>query len=588
MIARCLIRNPNTDDWLDFDTPVDVLVATELTDVVPLLRDLESRVEQEHLYAVGFICYEAAPAFDPALTTHPPDQLPLLAFGLFQSPAVIPDHQLPDACQALPAHWQLEGSQKDHATDIASIRAAIADGSVYQINHTLRLRAADVDPWSLFRNIAGDADYAAYIDTDAFAIVSASPELFFDLDGDRLTCMPMKGTASRGVTTAADRKQSDWLARSEKNRAENLMITDMVRNDLGRIAISGSVETTNLFKVQRHPTVWQMTSTVSCQTQASICEIFANLFPGASITGAPKNASMRMIRKLETQTRGIYTGAIGYLQPGRRARFSIAIRTARVDKPDQRASYGAGGGIVWDSDPEGEFEELLSKTQILKDRPRRNTFQLLETLLWQPGSGYVLLEEHLQRLAGSASYFDFDCKPADVRQQLAEYSTRLHHSDYRIRLLVDRAGLVTIESQPLTKTPAIIVPLQIYPEPVDVTDPMLYHKTSYRVLYDRALAWAKAGHEALLVNPNGFITESTIANLVYEMDGVLYTPPISSGLLPGTFRASLLKAGRIAERALHRSELARCAHFWLINSLRGWRQAQFAHQDLDASLQCPD
>jgi para-aminobenzoate synthetase/4-amino-4-deoxychorismate lyase len=581
MISRCLIRKPETGQWLKLTAPVDTLFTTNLEEVVPLLARVEARVEAQALTAVGFICYEAAAAFDSALQTHQPGALPLVAFALFDSVETVSDAQLPWQTADETARWELDGSKDQYLADIAAIREQISQGNVYQINYTMPLQACGVEAWQLFSQIARDAEYAALIEADDFAIISASPELFFKLDGSTLTCEPMKGTAGRGLSSEADLAQAEWLARSEKNQAENLMITDMVRNDLGRIAHPGSVKASDLFKVAAHPTVWQMTSNVSCETNASIREIFTHLFPGASITGAPKNASMALIRSLEPQPREIYTGTIGLLEPGRQAQFNIAIRTAWINKKRNTAHYQAGGGIVWDSDAKAEFDELLAKTRILERREAYDSFELLETLLWQPNDGYYLLQEHLRRLTDSARYFGFRCDSDAIRNQLMEYSRTLGRESLRIRLLVDCAGVCSIEHTPLPPTSSDTVRLVIYPESIDPEDPLLYHKTTARAVYDRALAWTPEGEEALLRNPAGFITESPIANLVYQIDGHRYTPPVDCGLLPGTLRQSLLREGSISERPLPVVELASCEALWLINSLRGWREAVFSGSGAD-------
>lgn len=576
MITRCLIRKTASGQWLNLTAPIETLCARKVTEVLPLLAQVEKQVAERDLTAVGFICYEAARAFDQALRTHDPGNLPPLMFGLFDSVEFLRDDELPWALPAEPAKWQLEGSKEHYLNDIAAIRAEISQGNVYQINYTLPLRASGIEAWPLFSQIARDAEYAALIETEDFAIVSASPELFFRLDGSTLHCEPMKGTASRGLSAQADQAQAQWLAGSEKNQAENLMITDMVRNDLGRIAQPGSVRTSDLFKVSQHPTVWQMTSTVSCQTDASVSDILSHLFPGASITGAPKNASMALINTLEPQPREIYTGTIGLLEPGRKAQFNIAIRTAWIDQHRDTALYHAGGGIVWDSQPEAEFDELLTKTRILNRTTPLRDFELLETLLWEPHTGYYLLDEHLRRLADSARYFDFRCDPLIIADELMEYSRTLESQPLRIRLLLDHTGMSTIEHAPLPAAISGAVQLAVYPEAIDPQDPLLYHKTTARAVYECAQAWAPEGTEALLRNPTGLVTESPIANLVYQIDGNRYTPPLDNGLLPGTLRQVLLDDGSIRERALHEDELSNCEALWLINSLRGWREAVFS------------
>ena len=271
--------------------------------------------------------------------------------------------------------------------------------------------------WDFFLNLAQTQNkYAAYIDTGRYVICSASPELFFKLDGNKIYSHPMKGTAKRGRTTLEDKEQAEWLHNSLKNRAENVMIVDMIRNDLGRIAEIGSVQVPELFTIEKYPTLFQMTSTVQAKTNASLDEIFSALFPCASITGAPKVSTMNIIAELETTPRKIYTGSIGYISPNRKAQFNVAIRTALIDRENKTAEYGVGGGIVWDSTSADEYSEALLKARVLTERPR--TFDLIETLLWTPEDGYFLREKHIARMQDSAEYFGFPFSREEFEHQL--------------------------------------------------------------------------------------------------------------------------------------------------------------------------
>ena len=294
------------------------------------------------------------------------------------------------------------------------------------------------DPWNLFLRLvaAQDPPYGAFLDTGEWAICSASPELFFRLDGTRIQCRPMKGTAARGRTQAEDLAQAQALQASEKERAENVMIVDMVRHDLGRVAQAGSVKVARLFEVERYPTIWQMTSTVEAQTEAGLGEIFQALFPAASVTGAPKVRTMQIIADLEPLPRRLYTGAIGFFAPGRRAQFSVAIRTLLVNRKTGCAEYGVGSGITWDSNPEAEWQECRAKARILA--PQSPAFSLLETMRWTLDEGYYLLEQHLARLQESALYFGFHLDLAALRLQLERLSSGLGKKPRRIRLLVSK------------------------------------------------------------------------------------------------------------------------------------------------------
>ncbi len=568
MLNYVLVARPEWGDWVQFQDPLDILGTHRIDEVVNVLTEVERRVRSDGLYAAGFVSYEAASAFDPALSTALPGRLPLLCFGLFERP--LPG-AAPLAGVGCASGWS-RPSSPDYYRALACIKSNIAVGNVYQVNHTIRLRAPSVSAHSLFNHIANGAAYGALVDADDYALVCASPELFFRLDGERLTSRPMKGTASRGFNTKEDSARRDWLAGSEKNRAENLMITDMVRNDMGKVARVGSVRVGSLFEVEQHPTVWQMTSTVSADTDASIVEIFRAMFPGASITGAPKRASMEQIVALEDSPREIYTGCIGYLAPGRQAQFNIAIRTAWIDKPASCMSYGVGGGIVWDSRPDEELEELVSKSKVLGDDISADGFELLETMRWTPERGIYNEAWHLERLQRSASYFGF---AYDRERAIRAVEDALCGADgcRRVRMLLRPDGSVAVTHDVLRLNSAT-QELVLAETPVDANDVRLLHKTTDRAVYERADRAALPHQEVLLYNTDGNVTESTIANLVYRYDGKLYTPPEPDGLLPGTMRARLLHEGRIGERSLAVNDLARVERLYLINSLRGWRRAR--------------
>ena len=356
--------------WLHFTKPYQVFVAETQDDVLPSLRELERLVQANDWYAAGFLSYEAASALDPAHQTRGESEFPYLWFGLYPKPRVVALPKPEGSKETL--DWRPTISGETYHSAIAKIKDHIAEGRTYQVNFTMRLRAEFTgNAWDVFLQLAQSQNrHAAYIDTGRYAICSASPELFFQLDGNTLTCRPMKGTTIRGRTTEEDLEQSVWLKRSEKNRAENVMIVDMIRNDLGRIATIGSVTVPRLFETERYPTLWQMTSTVRARTDASFSEIFTALFPSASITGAPKVSTMKIIAELESTPRKIYTGTIGYIAPKRQAKFNVAIRTALIDRVLDSAEYGVGGGIVWDSTSTDEHAEALLKARVLTQEQR--------------------------------------------------------------------------------------------------------------------------------------------------------------------------------------------------------------------------
>jgi para-aminobenzoate synthetase/4-amino-4-deoxychorismate lyase len=603
--------------WWRFSRPLAVLRADRPDEVPGLLGELEA-ASRTGLWAVGFVAYQAAGAFDPALVTRGPGTeegpggpagVPAAWFGLFGEPEALAAMPAAGARgpRAEPGDPRLRLlpsiSDADYLRAVATVRAAIARGETYQANLTYRLRgplpAASLTPFELFARLSAHQSslYSAFLDLGdgEAAVCSVSPELFFRRDGRRLRCRPMKGTAPRGRSAEEDRRLAAALRSSAKERAENLMIVDMTRNDLGRIARPGSVRVRGLFEVERYATVHQMVSEVEAESDAPLADVFAALFPCASVTGAPKVRTMAILAELETTPRGLYTGAIGYLAPGGAARFGVAIRTAWVDRGT--LEYGTGGGIVWDSEAARELAETRAKALVLVralggEPVAEPAFRLLETLLWCPATGFALLERHLARLASSAEQFGFPVDLGRVRGRLAELGASLGAGRQRVRLLVGPTGEVSLEHRALepTRRPWVVV---LAAEPVDRRDPYLRHKTTRREVYDRALERARERarretpappppDDVLLWNREGELTETTVANLVLRLDGRLVTPAAACGLLPGTIRAELLARGRIAERVVKVEELDRAEALYLINSLRGWIPARLAGKNAAA------
>jgi len=376
----------------------------------------------------------------------------------------------------------------------------------------------------------------------------------------------MKGTVRRGLTPEEDKELADWLHNSIKNRAENVMIVDMIRNDLGRIARIGSVHVPELFVVEKYPTLLQMTSTVEASTGATLDEIFSALFPCASITGAPKVSTLNIIAELEATPRKLYTGSIGYILPNRKAQFSVAIRTALIDRQTHQAEYGVGGGIVWDSTCADEYSEALLKARVLTESPRE--FSLVETLLWTPQEGYFLRDKHLTRIRDSAEYFGFEFAKDDMEIYLDELAASFT-SPQRVRILLSRFGELKSEARSF-QADTRIFKVCLTRHPIQSNDVFLYHKTTQREAYDNGLIVPQVYSDVLLYNEKNELTEFTIGNLVVEMNGELFTPPISCGLLGGTFRASLLEAGQIKERVIKVEDLKKYQKVFLINSVRKW------------------
>jgi len=555
--------------WLLFTKPLQIFSVSKLSAVVPTLRKIEQIVEQKKLYAAGFITYEAASAFDKSLATLPPSDCPLLWFGIYREPEKIKDYAFDSGEGSESLEWEATINAQEYGNALAKIKEYIASGDTYQVNYTYRLRTAfKGSAWRLFNALAGTqlADYSIYIETEDWAVCSASPEMFFIRDGDSVVSRPMKGTAARGMTLKQDRRQIQKLKTSIKDRAENIMITDMVRNDLGRIAEVGSVETKYICAAEKFPTVWQMTSSVSARCRCELTDIFKALYPPASITGAPKCETMRIIAEIESSQRDVYTGTAGFIKPGNQAQFNVAIRTALVDKRANTVEYGVGGGIVWDSETDSEFAETLTKARVLKENIP--SFNLLETLLWKPDSGYYLLDRHLTRMADSAEYFSYPFDLAYIQKELQDLAGKLPAKSHKLRLLLDSAGKVRLQTEPIVALSANSIPkVALAKKPIDPGNPFLYHKTSNRRVYQEA---AIAGYDdVILWNPQGEISESTIANVVVKIDGKNHTPPVQSGLLAGTLRAELLERGEIRERIIKVEELGQAEEICLLNSVRG-------------------
>ncbi len=573
MPGRIVLRTGPAGRWWSFGQSQRIVSARHVAEVLPALRAVLEAVETTGSYAAGFIAYEAAPAFDQALVTHDETDFPLLWFALCDAPRqLIELPPVPSAPWPV-LDWTPSITPDTYREAITTIRQHIERGDTYQVNFTYRLRSqVTADPWTLFWQLARahDPPYGAFIDTGDWAICSLSPELFFHLDDTTIVSRPMKGTMPRGLWYADDQEKAAALRASHKDQAENVMIVDMVRNDLGHIADTGSVQVPELFALERYPTVWQMTSTVQARTTAPLDQILQAIFPAASITGAPKRRTMQLITQLESTPRRIYTGAIGFIAPNRRAQFNVAIRTLLIDRTSGQGEYGVGGGVVWDSHAGGEWAESQVKARVL--HTPRPAFDLLETLRWTPDEGFWLLDLHLTRLAQSADYFGYRIDLVHIRQALASATADLPAAGHKVRLLVSRHGACQVETGLLEPTSTDVPEIALARTPVDRHNPFLYHKTTHREVYAVARAACPDVSDVLLFNEQGEVTESTIANVVVDIDGRLYTPPIRCGLLAGTFRAWLLAQGQIHEQVLSISDILNSPRVYLINSVRGmWR-----------------
>ncbi len=531
------------------------------------------RVLKQGLWLAGFWTYEAGYLLEPKLISRfrKPPKTPLAWFGIFRAPEILPagpvkPYQPPEVTFE---ELHLNMSQEEYLRALRTIKRFIASGDTYQVNFTLkyhfRLKASPVDLYLALRP-KQKVRYAALIKTPHFAVVSLSPELFLRREGSRLWTSPMKGTAPRGRFLEEDEALSSWLASDPKNQAENVMIVDLLRNDLGRVCLPGSVFVRELFKVERYETVLQMISTIEGRlSDQDLFSIFQALFPCGSVTGAPKVRTMEIIADLEAEPRGVYTGALGYISPSQDFVFNVPIRTVVLQ--GEEGEFGLGSGVVWDSEPLVEYEECLLKARFLLEP--FEPFALVETMRFEPGVGIRLLPYHQRRLERSARYFDF---PYD-EERLKNFLDRVLRglcSEAKIRLLLFEDGSLKIEVFTLPQS----VPtgrVGLASREVPKRERFLYHKTTRRPWYEKfqRLARARGLFDVIFTNEDGELTEGTITNLFLQIGGRLFTPPLSAGLLPGVLRESLLDAGKCEERRLFPADLRRAEKVYLGNAVRG-------------------
>lgn len=573
--ALAAFRQP--DGWLIFRRPVHVRLARRIDEVRDTLAGLDHPPTRG-----GMVCalaYEAAPALDAAFSIRKRCPSPLAVVVEFGNAEIISDSDLNTGAPPpiVFGAWGPEQTREEYGIGYRRIRTELEAGNTYQVNYTHRYRARVLSKpdgeslFALFVRLANrhSAAYAAFIDTPLFSILSISPELFFERAGSRVCSRPMKGTAPRGVGVHEDTRIAEELASSAKERAENLMIVDMIRNDLGRIAEVGSVRVPELFTVRRYATVHQMTSEVVASTDTRESEVLAALFPCASITGAPKVSAMEIISRVEPSARGFYTGTVGYVLPDNRSRWSVAIRTITVDKRRGYAEYGTGGGIVWDSMEESEHRELVLKARVLEDTSP--SFQLVETMLCRPDSGVWLLGRHLERLRRSAVELGFLFSEPSIRNAIAGAARdpEAQREAAILRLLVSPDGRANCETIPLSRRPLPDpLPVALDGTPVDSGNLFLRHKTTYRRPYQEAAARHRAAKEVFLVNERGELTEGTFSTIILDLDGRLVTPSLDSGLLPGCYRAELLSRGTVREATLCPADLERATIVFAANSVR--------------------
>lgn len=548
-----------------FSNPIKIISAYTIEEIGHCFSEIEDMITQGY-YVAGFISYEAAPAFNPNLKVKANPKMPLLWFGVFDQPSTPRVFELSDFNIS---EWKSHISKKHYNKQIAKIQSFIQQGKTEQVNYTLKMKADfEGDPYTFSENLinAQAADYTAFLDTGRFKIASASPELFFKLQDGVLTTKPMAGTSRRGRWYEEDLAQAQWLKHSKKNKHENNIIVKAMKKELETIADKGHVQVIDQHAIEKYPTVYQMTTTLMTELSPNtqLFDIFQALFPCSSITGLPKKETMDVISEAEHEARDVYCGAIGYITPHQEAIFNVPIRTAVVDTKNNKAVYGVGGGITLDSTAKEEYEEVLTKTAIL--HTQQPDYQLLESLLLDDGQ-YFLFENHMKRLMESANYFNIDLNINEIKQALHSYADKLTRGIYKIRLLVNRNGSYTMEESRIAKIKDT-QSISIAKTPIDKEDIFHYHKTTYRKIYDKHKQIDF--FDVLLWNEKEEITEFLNGNVVIEMNEKLYTPPVSCGLLPGTFRNHLLSEGSVSERTITLDDLSSCDAVWFINSVRKW------------------
>lgn len=587
-----------------FVNPVQVLSIERADEVPSLFAQIQSCLAEGY-FVSGFFGYECGYHFEKIGDPPKCSALPLAWLGVYKQPLIF-EHacgefnrnggadirdvaRAPSPAEVIVSDCGLTITESRYASALDRIKQYIAAGDTYQVNFTdeLRFRFAG-NPAALFTALRAQqpVSYSALLNLGDTLVLSFSPELFFRIRGETITTRPMKGTAPRGRNLAEDCQFAAWLARDAKNRSENLMIVDLLRNDVGRICEAGSVRVDEMFAVEKYETLLQMTSTVSgrLRRDAHLYDIFRSLYPCGSVTGAPKIRTMQIIRELEQRARGVYTGAIGLFSPQGDAVFNVAIRTLvlhREASGSWRGRMGVGSGIVFDSVAEDEYRECRLKAEFLTRAGHARgsccdsaeSFQLIESMLWDGGT--PLRERHFKRLRDSAEYFDFAFDEDSLRAHISENEQRLQPGTrYKIRLLLSRSGEVRVENLVLDGNTGS-GKVMLSPVRVSSADRFLYHKSTRRELYDRLYNEARQrGYDDVIFrNENGEITEGAISNVFIEGDGKLYTPPVSCGLLPGVYREHVLATDpRAEERVLKIEDVVSATAIYICNAVRGMRR----------------
>jgi len=565
-----------------YDRPVRLITARTLEDIMPALKQIDQAVLNGQ-HVAGWISYEAGLALEQRLAVRLSDEnsVPYIHMGVFnerqkhssrEADALWQANNLTNRYTIGDLRLNIDQDEYDDALD--KIKQYLIAGDIYQVNYTLKAKfnfQGNLRDFYARLRQSQPAGYSAWISTDEWDVLSLSPELFLEKSGRFLKTKPMKGTHIRGLNNDQDQQFSDHLRGDVKNQAENLMIVDLLRNDLSRIAKKKSVKVLSLYDIEYYRTVLQMTSSIQAKLPKKIqpSEMIKGMFPCGSVTGAPKIRAMEIIDDLEKENRGVYCGSIGYFSPDGGACLNVAIRTMTIDK-NGHGEMGIGSGIVADSISKDEYQECLLKAEFLTHDFQ--PFDLIETFKWDPEEGYAFRDEHLGRLKSSAEYFGFQFEEETLNRVLDEHIADVAEtSPLRVRLLLSKRGEVSLTSMKLidTKSDQIVV---LASEKVNSSDRSLYHKTTNRQFYDDKLHQYKAANncfDVIFLNEREELTEGSYTNLFIEKDGQLYTPQLSCGVLPGIYRQHLLDNGKAQEKILSRDDLLKADKIFLANSVRG-------------------
>jgi len=566
-----------------FLNPLKIISCYSLDDVEKVFFEMED-FRKRGYYLAGFISYEAGYSFEETLKSLAiGSDFPLVWFGVYKNPFIFREGEAIDLFNAISTYritdFRPNISRDEYINNVKAIKNFIRKGITYQVNYTFKYRFNfSGSIYGLYRELKSRqaVSYSAFIHTDRYSILSFSPELFFRKKGNSIVVRPMKGTIERGRTPQEDEFKKTILENSIKDRSENIMIVDLLRNDLGRICKSGTVATKGLFEVERYETLFQMVSTVKgiLKKDTSFYELFKAIFPSGSVTGAPKISTMEIINSIEKEPRRIYTGGIGFIGPDGESVFNVAIRTVLIDNLSKKGEMGIGSGIVYDSNASKEFEECKLKASFIS-LPRMD-FELIESILWKPKNGFYLLRLHLERLKSSARHFNFRFDRKFIIERLKEIEKKFKRAlSYKVRVLLGKTGNIRIDYRPITKERE---PVKIrFSTKRTFSDNMfLYHKTTNRHLYDEEYnRWNKKGYfDVIFTNEKNQITEGSISNIIIKKGRFFYTPPIGCGLLEGVFRKNLFKENPLLkEKVLYKKDLLNADEIYVANSVRGMLRA---------------